>query len=131
MKYLDLNSVTKIIQDFENPKYLGEKDDREGVDRDSVYIFVKTFIKEDGTTYRHYQSVSVQQGDVEAVISSHYMRETALRNKLKADKVLFIATNLDASRQTSLEDSTHAESGVPLSESKDTEENPNDQRIYG
>ena len=106
---------------LERPNFiLEEKDDREKVDRDSVYIFVKTFIKEDGTTYRHYQSVSVQQGDVEAVISSHYMRETSLRNKLKADKVLFIATNLDAPRQTSLEDSIHAESGAPLSESKDT-----------
>ena len=80
------------------------------------------------------------QGDIEAVISSHYMRENSLRRKLKADKVLYLATNLDASRQTSLEDSIHTESGVPLTEGKDktsslntqgkSEENDKEAKVY-
>ena len=68
------------------------------------------------------------------------MRENSLRRKLKADKVLYLATNLDASRQTSLEDSIHTESGVPLTEGKDktsslntqgkSEENDKEAKVY-
>ena len=77
------------------------------------------------TTKTHYKTKKdVSQRTISIKDSLHSTPEadgtTSLRNKLKADKVLFIATNLDAPRQTSLEDSIHAESGAPLSESKDT-----------
>ena len=80
-----------------------------------VLFYLKQFVKNNN------------QGDIEAVISSHYMRENSLRRKLKADKVLYLATNLDASRQTSLEDSIHTESGVPLTEGKDKTSSSNTQ----
>ena len=67
------------------------------------------------TTKTHYKTKKdVSQRTISIKDSLHSTPEadgtTSLRNKLKADKVLFIATNLDASRQTSLEDSTHPES---------------------
>ena len=98
-----------------------EYDKRPDSDRDTVMLFVKTFVKEDCTTYRHYESVTVQQGDVEASISSHYLRENQLREKLKAGKVLYDATSLDASRQTSLENPANTDSGAPSIDKDNTE----------
>ena len=98
-----------------------ESDAREGAERNSVFLFVKTFVKDDGTTYRHCASVTVQRDGNEISISSHYIKEKQLREKIKAGKVLYNATSLDASRQTPLENLANTDTGAPSTD-KDTED---------
>lgn len=72
-------------------------------ERPSSYLFVKTFQKEDGSKFVHFESVTVSQDGMEVSISSHIIRENQLKNKLKSDRLLYKATALDAPANTSAE----------------------------
>ncbi|MBR3101450.1 MAG: hypothetical protein IKH19_06835 [Muribaculaceae bacterium] len=104
---------------LERPNFIEEPYPESGAERQTAYLFVKTFIKEDGSTYRHYESVTVQKEGNEVSFSSHYIRENQLKEKLKAGRILYNATSLDASRKAPLENPTHTNSGAP-SVRKDT-----------
>jgi len=107
---------------LERPDFVIEENaPNESAERQSNYLFVKTFVKGDGTTYHHYESVTISRDGGEVVVSSHYIRENQLRNKLKDGKVLYNATSLDASSQTSLENLANADTGAPLSGGKGSE----------
>ena len=88
-------------------------------ERPYVYLFVKTFQKEDGSKYVHFESVTVSQDGMEVSISSHIIRENQLKNKIKNDRLLYKATALDASATTSAEQPI--EGGSLSSEGKGTE----------
>ena len=91
------------------------------VERSTSYVFVKIFIKEDGTKVVRYESVTVSQDGMEVSISSHRLRENQLREKLKRDGLLYKATALDAPANTSAEQPTN---GGSLSSETDAETEP-------
>lgn len=95
-----------LLETLSNPDVVLEETDKEQNmfhERPSSYLFVKTFQKEDGSKYVHFESVTVSQGGMEVSISSHIIRENQLKNKLKSDRLLYKATALDAPANTSAE----------------------------
>ena len=95
-------------------------------ERPSSYLFVKTFQKEDGSKYVHFESVTVSQEGMEVSISSHIIRENQLKNKLKSDRLLYKATALDAPANTSAEQPIVG--GSLSSDGKDTNNSANSQK---
>ena len=69
---------------------LEEYDPKEGAERQTKYLFVKTFIKPDGSRYVHFQSVTVQKDTLEVSISSHEVNEEALIKKMQQNKLLHL-----------------------------------------
>ena len=109
-----------LLETLSNPDVvLEEKDKGQNMfhERPSSYLFVKTFQKEDGSKYVHFESVTVSQDGMEVSISSHIIRENQLENKLKSDRLLYKATALDAPANTSAEQPIVG--GSLSSESKD------------
>ena len=95
-----------LLETLSNPDIVLEEEDKEQNvfhERPSSYLFVKTFQKEDGSKYVHFESVTVSQDGMEVSISSHIIRENQLKNKLKSDRLLYKATALDAPANTSAE----------------------------
>ena len=95
-----------LLETLSNPNVVLEEKDKEQNmfhERPSSYLFVKTFQKEDGSKYVHFESVTVSQDGMEVSISSHIIRENQLKNKLKSDRLLYKATALDAPANTSAE----------------------------
>ncbi|MDR0542132.1 MAG: hypothetical protein LBH19_07945, partial [Dysgonamonadaceae bacterium] len=55
-----------------NPDVVVEvKDDAENVDRNSKYLFIKTFTDKSGEKYTHFESVTVNKEGKEVVVSNH------------------------------------------------------------
>ena len=73
---------------------LEEVDPKDGSERDSKYLFVKTFVKADGTRIVHFESVTVKKDGMEVSISSHEIKDTAVKNKMQNDKILHLAEKL-------------------------------------
>lgn len=112
-----------LMETLSNPDIILEENDREPNllhERASSYLFVKTFRKEDGSKYIHYESVTVSQDGMEVSISSHMIRENQLRNKMKSDRLLYKATALDEPANSSAEQPVKR-GGSLSSESKDSE----------
>ena len=111
-----------LLETLSNPDVVLEEKDKEQNmfhERPSSYLFVKTFQKEDGSKYVHFESVTVSQEGMEVSISSHIIRENQLKNKLKSDRLLYKATALDAPANTSAEQPIVG--GSLSSDGKDTE----------
>ena len=95
-----------LLETLSNPDIVLEEKDKEQNmfhERPSSYLFVKTFQKEDGSKYVHFESVTVLLDGMEVSISSHIIRKNQLKNKLKSDRLLYKATALDAPANTSAE----------------------------
>ncbi len=73
---------------------LEEVDPKDGSERDSKYLFVKTFVKADGTRIVHFESVTVKKDGMEVSISSHEIKDTAVKSKMQNDKILHLAEKL-------------------------------------
>lgn len=117
-----------LLETLSNPDVVLEEKDKEQNmfhERPSSYLFVKTFQKEDGSKYVHFESVTVSQEGMEVSISSHIIRENQLKNKLKSDRLLYKATALDAPANTSAEQPIVG--GSLSSDGKDTEKDSSDQ----
>ena len=69
---------------------LEENDPQDGAERDTKYLFVKTFVKPDGSRYVHFESVTVQKGNLEVSISSHEIGVNALMKKVHQDKLIHL-----------------------------------------
>ena len=111
-----------LLETLSNPDVVLEEKDKEQNmfhERPSSYLFVKTFQKEDGSKYVHFESVTVSQEGMDVSISSHIIRENQLKNKLKSDRLLYKATALDAPANTSAEQPIVG--GSLSSDGKDTE----------
>ncbi len=95
-----------LLETLSSPNIvLEESDNEENLFhvRPSTYLFIKTFEKEDGSKYVHFESVTVSQDGMEVSVSSHIIRENQLRNKMKSDRLLYKATALDNSAILSAE----------------------------
>lgn len=112
---------------------LEEYDPKEDVERDTKLLFVKTFIKQDGSRYIHFESVTVRKEDREVSISSHEVNASDLKKKMHNDKVVHLNDLLLDSELRLTEPQTDEGSDlVPapsISESKDTTTEPITQEI--
>lgn len=76
---------------------LEEYDPKDGAERATKYLFVKTFIKSDGSRYVHFESVTVQKDNLEVSISSHEINKEALMKKVHQDKLIHLNNKLFSS----------------------------------
>ncbi|MDR2917856.1 MAG: hypothetical protein LBV72_00615 [Tannerella sp.] len=111
---------------LENPDVVLEEESRNtsDADRGTNLLFIKTFDGGDGKKYTHFESVTVSRDKKEVVVSNHIIRSKQLLDKLKAGRVVYNSTALDASGQTSAEYTSPTESGAPYSDSKDNTQIP-------
>ncbi len=99
-----LESPTIIIEDNSN----AANDDTE---RNTSYIFIKTFAKKDGKRYYHFTSVTVSKNGYEVVISNQEKTGNRISKLLQQGKVAWIDTAF------SLHPTTQIEESVPLNDS--------------
>ena len=76
---------------------LEELSPSENGERDTVLLFIKTFIKPDGSRYVHFESVTIQKDSMEISISSHEIQEEDLKKKMRNDNVAHLRDSLSAS----------------------------------
>ena len=113
---------------------LEETDPKDGAERDSKYLFIKSFVKSDGSRIIHFESVTVRKDGLEVSISSHELNDTAVKNKMQNDKILHLNEKLSLSSEWRLTKTPGNEERPDLvptsdisSERKGTENNPNTQ----
>lgn len=75
---------------LERPDVILEKPaPKEGAERQTKYLFVKSFKKVDGTKILNYESITVKQGEDEVSISAHQIEPSKLLKELTESKVLW------------------------------------------
>ena len=102
---------------------LEENDPQDGAERDTKYLFVKTFVKSDGSRYVHFESVTVQKDNLEVAISSHEIGVNALMKKVHQDKLIHLNEKFFNSDGRLIEPQKEGSDLVPTptsSEDKDT-----------
>ena len=95
---------------------LEEYDPKDGAERDTKLIFVKTFIKPDGSRTVNFESVTVKKGGFEVSISSHEIDNEQLFKKVQQDKLLHLNEKFSSSELRLTE---------PLQEGSDLVPTPN------
>ena len=93
---------------------LEEADPKEGSERDSKYLFIKTFVKSDGTRIVHFESVTVKKDGMEVSISSHEIKDKSLKNKMQNDIVLHLDEKLSPSSEMRLTEAPSESEGPDL-----------------
>ena len=93
---------------------LEEADPKEGSERDSKYLFIKTFVKSDGTRIVHFESVTVKKDGMEVSISSHEIKDKSLKNKMQNDIVLHLDEKLSPSSEMRLTETPSESEGPDL-----------------
>ena len=116
---------------------LEELSPSENGERDTVLLFIKTFIKPDGSRYVHFESVTIQKDSMEISISSHEIQEEDLKKKMRNDNVAHLRDSLSASEVRLNGRPSDGSDLVPtpsdnLSDSKDSEnlETPSDSARF-
>ena len=75
---------------LERPDVILEKSaPKEGAERQTKYLFIKSFKKADGTKILNYESITVKQGEDEVAISAHQIEPSKLLKELTESKVLW------------------------------------------
>lgn len=75
---------------LERPDVILEKPaPKEGAERQTKYLFVKSFKKVDGTKILNFESITVKQGEDEVSISAHQIEPAKLLKELTESKVLW------------------------------------------
>lgn len=105
---------------------LEEYDHKEGAERDTKYLFIKTFVKPDGSRVVHFESVTVQKDNLEVSISSHEINEKALTKKVYQNNLIHLNEKFSSSEWRLTEPRNEGSDLVPTpnsvsSESKDNE----------
>lgn len=107
---------------------LEEADPKEGSERDSKYLFIKTFVKSDGTRIVHFESVTVKKDGMEVSISSHEIKDKSLKNKMQNDIVLHLDEKLSPSSEMRLTETPSESEGpdlVPTSDNVSSDDKDN------
>lgn len=105
---------------------LEEHDPKEGAERATKYLFVKTFIKPDGKRYIHFESVTVQKDNLEVYISSHEINEEALMKKVHQDKLIHLNDKFSNSDERLTEPQKEGSDLVPTPNSISSDNKDND-----
>ena len=75
---------------LERPDVILEKPaPKEGAERQTKYLFVKSFKKVDGTKILNFESITVKQGEDEVSISAHQIEPSKLLKELMESKMLW------------------------------------------
>lgn len=75
---------------LERPDVILEKPaPKEGAERQTKYLFVKSFKKVDGTKILNFESITVKQGEDEVLISAHQIEPSKLLKELTESKMLW------------------------------------------
>ena len=89
-----------------------ERASRDGnTERGTSYVFIKTFVKKDGSRYYHFASITVSKEGKEVVISSQERSTNRISKLLQQGKVTWI------DREFSLHPTAQIEKSVPLNDS--------------
>lgn len=92
---------------------LEEYDPKDGAERDTKLIFVKTFVKPDGSRTVNFESVTVKKGDLEVSISSHEIDNEQLFKKVQQDKLLHLNEKFSSSEMRLTEPQQEGSDLVP------------------
>lgn len=93
---------------------LEEIDPKDGSERDSKYLFIKTFVKSDGSRIVHFESVTVKKDGMEVSMSSHEIKGKAIKNKMQNDKILHLDEKLSPSSELRLTETPTESEGPDL-----------------
>lgn len=75
---------------LERPDVILEKSaPKEGAERQTKYLFIKSFKKADGNKILNYESITVKQGEEEVAISSHQIEPSKVVKELTESKLLW------------------------------------------
>lgn len=75
---------------LERPDVILEKPaPKEGAERQTKYLFVKSFKKVDGTKILNFESITVKQGEDEVSVSAHQIEPSKLLKELTESKMLW------------------------------------------
>lgn len=75
---------------LERPDVILEKSaPKEGAERQTKYLFIKSFKKADGNKILNYESITVKQGEDEVAISAHQIEPSKVVKELTESKVLW------------------------------------------
>lgn len=75
---------------LERPDVIQEKSaPKEGAERQTKYLFIKSFKKADGNKILNYESITVKQGEEEVAISAHQIDPSKVLKELTESKVLW------------------------------------------
>lgn len=75
---------------LERPDVILEKSaPKEGAERQTKYLFIKSFKKADGNKILNYESITVKQGEEEVAISAHQIDPSKVVKELTESKVLW------------------------------------------
>ena len=113
---------------LENPVVVIEEERpaKNGVsERNTSYIFVKTFKKADGSRLYYFTSVTVSKDGKEVVISNQEKSENRISKLLQQSKIAWI------NPEFSLHPNTQIEESVPLNDSNSTTSTDNDTALLG
>ena len=90
-------------------------------ERDTKYIFVKTFIKPDGSRLVHFESVTVQRDGMEVSVSSHEAVDKDIKKDMQKEKILHISEKLSLSSEWSLTETPKESEGPDLVPTSDND----------
>ena len=68
-------------------------------ERNTKYLFIKTFVKPDGSRYVHFESVTVQKDGMEVSISSHEADRKVIIKEMQNGKILHLNERLSFSSE--------------------------------
>ena len=74
----------------------------EDAERDTKYVFIKSFVKPDGSRIIHFESVTVQKEGREVSVSSHEAKEKDIKKEMQNGKLLHLNGMLSLSSEGSL-----------------------------
>ena len=75
---------------LERPDVILEKSaPKEGAERQTKYLFIKSFKKADGNKILNYESITVKQGEEEVAISAHQIEPSKVLKELTESKMLW------------------------------------------
>ena len=107
-----------LIPTIERPDLIFEETDYDpSAERQTKYVFVKTFVDEAGEKHLNYASVSIKKDGMEVITSSHRLRDKQVLNKIEKEQMLW---NRFASDSTSSAQGGSTDQSNALSESKGT-----------
>ena len=94
-------------------------------ERDYSYVFIKTFVNNNGERYYHFTSVTVQKDGKEVVISNQERRPNRISKILQQGKISWI------NKMFSSHPNTRIEKSVPLSDSNKPTSTDNQPALLG
>ena len=84
-----------ILPTLTQPDIIMEKEaPADNAERQTKYLFVKTFIKSDGSRHINYESVTVLKEGMEVSISSHEVTDSALKKEMQNNNILHLRESL-------------------------------------